>query len=163
MPDPAIPTDIRLRPVEPNDEAFLLAVFASTREPERRAIAWEESAWDAFVRTQHAAQRAHYETHFPDAAHSVILCGRERVGRIWVCRSEAEIRLLDIAVLPEHRGRGIGTHLIRTLQEEARQAGVPLHHAVELANTGARRLYERLGFASIETRGIHTLMEWMPS
>jgi len=163
MPDPAIPTDIRLRPVELDDETFLLAVFASTREPERHAIAWEAEAWETFVRTQHAAQRTHYETHFPDAAHSVILCGRKRVGRLWVYRSEAEIRLLDIAVLPEHRGRGIGTRVIRTLQEEARQADLPLHHAVELANASARRLYERLGFASIETRGIHTLMEWTPS
>jgi len=163
MPDPAIPADIRLRPVEPDDEAFLLAVFASTREPERRAIAWEVEAWGTFVRTQHAAQRTYYETQFPGAAHSVILCGRERVGRLWIHRSETEIRLLDIAVLPSHQRRGIGTRLIRALQEEAQQADLPLHHAVELANAGAGRLYERLGFTPIETRGLHTLMEWIPS
>ena len=151
---------IELRPVRASDEGFLLRVFSSTREPERYVAHWEDEEWSAFVRMQFDAQRRHYQTHFPDAKHRVVLRDGEPVGRIWVLRTRDEIRLLDVAILPEHRGCGIGTYLIRSLQADARAAGVPLRHSVELDNRGARRLYERLGFAAIETQGLHTLMEW---
>jgi len=151
---------IRLRPVQDDDEAFLLRVFASTREPERLAARWEDNEWDAFLRMQFAAQRRSYRLYHPNGDHSIILRDGEPVGQVWIDRSTTEIRLVDIAVLPEHRGCGIGTHLIRGLQAAAREAGVPLRHMVEIYNDRARRLYEHLGFVSIETLGLHTLMEW---
>jgi len=152
---------IALRPAVADDAAFLFEVFASTREPERGLATWDDAAWEEFVRMQFDAQRRHYARHFPGAEQSVVFCDGMAVGRIWVFRAESEMRLLDIAILPEHRNLGIGTRLLRGLQEEARAAGVPLRHSVELGNSGARRLYERLGFAAIETRGLHTLMEWV--
>ncbi len=151
---------IELRPVRVRDEERLLGIYASTREAERDAASWTDEEWEGFVRMQFEAQRRHYETHFPNAEHSIVLRDGEPVGRIWVLRAADEIRLLDIAVLPEHRRCGIGTRLIRELQEEARAAGVPLRHSVELGNPGARRLYERLGFTEVRTHGLHTLMEW---
>ena len=157
------PGTIELRPTREDDGPFLFRVYASTREVERDAWQWEEEAWGAFLRMQFDAQRRHYTTHLPSAVQSVVLCEGEPAGRTWVHRSPEEIRLLDIAILPEYRRRGIGTHLIRELQEEARRAGVPLHHSVELGNPGAKRLYERLGFVAVRTRGMHTLMEWNPA
>lgn len=157
------PEAITLRPVELDDEGFLLRVYAGTREQERHASRWEDEEWDAFVRTQYEAQRHHYQTHFPNAEHRIVLRAGVPVGRIWVLRAEREIRLLDIAILPEHRGRGTGTHLLRSLQADAQETGVPLRHSVELDNREAQRLYERLGFVAVETRGLHTLMEWDPS
>jgi ribosomal protein S18 acetylase RimI-like enzyme len=156
------PDPITLRPVEADDERFLLCVYAGTREPERCAGYWEDEEWDAFVLMQYEAQRRHYRIRFPDAEHWIVLRDGESVGRIWVHRTTDGIRLLDIAILPEHRGCGIGTRLIRRLQADAREAGVPLRHSVELDNRGARRLYERLGFVAVETHGLHTLMEWDP-
>ena len=154
---------VELRSVRAEDEAFLLEVFASTREPEYAGANWTEEAWDAFLRSQLEAQRTHYETRFPGSVHQVILHADVLAGRIWVYRGEDEIRLLDIAILPEHRGRGIGSHLIRELQVEARASTLPLRHSVEIDNPRARQLYERLGFVPIQTRGIHTLMEWRSS
>jgi ribosomal protein S18 acetylase RimI-like enzyme len=156
------PSAITLRPIQDEDEPLLFRVYASTREVERDAWQWEDKAWNAFLRMQFEAQRRHYTTHFPNAVQSVVLRDDEPVGRTWVYRSPEEIRLLDIAILPKHRQRGIGTHLIRQLQEEARQAGVPLRHSVEFGNPGAKRLYERLGFVAVQTHGMHTLMEWDP-
>lgn len=153
---------ISFRPVQDTDEAFLLRVFASTREPEKQAVQWEPGEWKAFIQLQYKAQETHYISHFPTAAHNIILCDTRPVGRIWVHKAEDEIRLLDIAILPAHRSRGIGTHLIRGLQEAARTTCVPLRHSVETENPRARQLYERLGFVAIKTRGLHTLMEWTP-
>jgi len=154
---------INLRSISPADESLLMRIYAATRQAERDAVHWEEDEWSAFVRMQYEAQRKHYEQHFPDAEHHLILRNDEPIGRIWVDRTDCEIRLLDIAILPEQRRRGIGSTLIGRLQADARAAGLPLRHSVELGNPDARRLYERLGFVSVETRGLHTLMEWNPS
>lgn len=80
------------------------------------------------------------------------------VGRLYVDRWTREIRIMDIALLPEHRGAGIGTRLLRELQEEARAAGKALSIHVEKFNP-ALRLYERLGFRAREDKGVYLLME----
>jgi len=153
---------IRLRPVGEEDRGFTLAVFASTRERERNAIAWTPGEWTRFIQTQFAAQCNHYATFFPGSEHVVILENETAVGRAWIYRCDLEIRLVDIAILRTHRSRGIGTHVIRSLQKEAADAQLPVRHSVELENPRARALYERLGFVATETRGLHTLMEWNP-
>jgi ribosomal protein S18 acetylase RimI-like enzyme len=82
-------------------------------------------------------------------------------GRFYVHRREREIRLMDIALLPEHRGRGIGSALLHDLFAEAAAAGKRVTVHVEEYNP-ARRLYERLGFKKIGEHGVYHLMEWRP-
>lgn len=151
---------VSLQPVGRDDEVFLMRVFESTREVERQSIQWAEGEWESFIELQVRAQHAHYVAMFPAAHHDVILLDSLPVGRIWVHHARDEIRLLDIALLPEWRGQGIGTRLIRALQNDARRLQVPLRHSVEAENTRARQLYERLGFVATDTHGLHTLMEW---
>jgi GNAT superfamily N-acetyltransferase len=59
-------------------------------------------------------------------------------------------RLLEVetvAVLEEARGEGIGTALMETAEQWARDHGFEhLSVSVRTANEGARRLYERRGF-----------------
>jgi ribosomal protein S18 acetylase RimI-like enzyme len=70
-----------------------------------------------------------------------------------------EIRLVDIALLPEHRGRGIGGALLRGLLDEGAVSGRRVSMHVERSNP-ALRLYERLGFERVKDDGIYWLMEW---
>jgi len=154
---------VSLRPVVEGDEAFLLRVFASTREAERHAVDWSDEAWDEFVRMQSEAQHRHYTTHFSPSEHTIVLCEGQPIGRMWVYRSASEVRLLDISILTPCRGKGIGTYLIRRLQAEAEEAGLLLHHSVELQNDAAHRLYTRLGFRPIATHGLHITMRWTPT
>lgn len=153
---------ISLKPAMSADHGFLRRVYAATREPERRASTWTDDEWSEFVDSQFEAQRRHYLSAYPGAEHSIILHRDVPAGRLWVWESETQIRLLDIAILPEHRNLGIGTHLIRALQDRASHTAKPLRHMVELNNPGAMRLYERLGFVPIETRGLHVHLEWLP-
>ncbi|HTD51708.1 MAG TPA: GNAT family N-acetyltransferase, partial [Thermoanaerobaculia bacterium] len=76
-------------------------------------------------------------------------------------RKPKEIRLVDIALLPAFRGKGVGTRLLAELIAEAKGRGVPLTIHVELFNP-ARRLYDRLGFTPVEEHGVHVLMERRP-
>lgn len=151
----------RLRPAGADDRDSLLRVYASTREEELRLVDWSDEQKAAFVRQQFEAQDAYYREHYEPATFDVIEVEGEPAGRLYVARWEEEIRIMDIALLPEHRGRGIGTALLRALLDEAAEAGKRLSIHVEL-NNPARRLYERLGFAAVEERGVYVLMEARP-
>jgi ribosomal-protein-alanine N-acetyltransferase len=64
-----------------------------------------------------------------------------------------EVHINNVAILPALRGRGIGTMLMERVFEEARQLGAKRATLeVRASNTGARRLYERLGFRVTGTR-----------
>jgi ribosomal protein S18 acetylase RimI-like enzyme len=150
---------LRLRPVTPEDDSFLAGVYASTRAEELAVTGWSDEDKALFCRRQFDAQSAHYRENYPGASLQVIERDGVSIGRLYVAHWEREIRIMDIALLPEHRGTGIGTKLLRGLQDEARSAGKTLTIHVERFNS-ALRLYERLGFKQIEDKGVYLLMEW---
>jgi len=157
MANPA--ESVTLRPVRPDDEAFLLEVYASARADELAGAEWDDAQREMFLRLQFAAQQEHYQSHYPEADHQLILRDGRMIGRIYVARLTHEIRILDIALLPEHRNSGIGTSMINAFQSEASKAGKPVRIYVESFNPSLR-LFERLGFSSVQDIGTHLLMEW---
>ena len=120
---------------------------------------WSDEQKEDFLRFQFEAQHTYYQEHFPDASFDLILVGDEAVGRLYVDRRDDEIRLIDIALLPERRGGGLGGQLLDELLREARQTGKLVRIHVE-HNNPAMRLYLRLGFEKIEEQGVYHLMEW---
>ncbi len=152
---------LTLRPTTPEDTAFLLAVYASTREAELAATGWSDEQKTAFCAMQFQAQDAHYRQHYPTAQYFVIEAEKVPAGRLYVDHWEKEIRIMDIALLPEFRGKGIGTHLVSDLQQEAQTASKMLSIHVEAFNP-AKRLYERLGFVLAEDKGAYQFMTWTP-
>jgi len=141
---------------------FLLRLYATTRADEMAMVTdWSDEQKEWFVRMQFQAQHAWYQEHYGDAQFDVILLEGVPAGRLYVHRRAAEIRLIDISLMPELRGRGIGSILLRELMGEAEAAGKPLTIHVEKYNP-AMRLYLRLGFKPIEDRGPYDLMEWRP-
>ncbi len=153
---------VALRPVGQDDREFLFQVYAGTRADEIAQTGWSDEEKRAFLEMQFTAQHADYTKRFPDSEHTIVLVDGEAVGRVWVARWDEEIRLLDIALLPERRNAGTGKTLLERLQTEAAQAGLPLRHSVYKMNEGALRFYERLGFAVIEDFDTYVLMEWVP-
>jgi len=150
---------IFLRPITPEDVSFLAGVYASTRTEELVVTGWSDEDKAVFCRGQFDAQSAHYRENYPGASLQIIERDGVSIGRLYVAHWEREIRIMDIALLPEHRGSGIGTKLLRDLQEEARSAGKSLTIHVERFNP-ALRLYQQLGFQQIEDKGVYLLMEW---
>jgi ribosomal protein S18 acetylase RimI-like enzyme len=148
---------VALRPVTPADAPFLTRVYASTRAAELAQVPWTDAQKEAFIAHQFTAQAAHYERHYAGASFDVVLAGGEPAGRLYVARGAEEIRIVDIALLPAFRGRGIGTGLLRALLGEADAQGKRVSIHVEQSNP-ALRLYERLGFAPAGETGVHLLM-----
>lgn len=146
-----------------DDDAFLLSVYDSTRAEELAQAEWAEGQREAFLKWQFDLQRREYDARFPDAEYNVILIDNQPAGRIWIGRTDEQIRLLDIALLPQFQNRGVGTVLIRNLIDEAKVTGKRLRHMVFVLNNDAHRFYERLGFVVIDDLGGYKHMEFKTS
>jgi GNAT superfamily N-acetyltransferase len=154
--------EVALRPVAADDRSFLLSVYASTRAEELALVDWSDVEKDAFVRGQFEAQDAYYREYYPGATFDVVELDGCPAGRLYVDRWESEIRIVDISLLPEYRGRGVGSVLLRRILAEGAESGKKVSIHVERFNR-ALALYARLGFVAVEDRGVHLLLEWTPS
>jgi len=150
---------ITLRDTLPEDEPFLLEVYASTRAQEMAQVPWDDEQRKSFLTMQFNAQHSHYRAQYPEASYSLICRDDLPLGRFYVLRNEEDIRILDLTLLPEYRNGGIGTSLLRDLLEEAAQSGKRVRIYVETYNPSLR-LFERLGFKNIAEEGINFLLEW---
>ena len=153
---------LALRTAGDHDYEFFGRVFASTRAEEHAPLPWTDEQKRAFLAQQFAAQSAHYAEHYADASIDVILVDGEQAGRLIVARRERAILIVDIALLPEHRSRGVGTRLLGSLVDEAEASGRKLSIYVEM-NNPARRLYERLRFRPVGEEGVYLRMERDPA
>lgn len=146
-----------LRPATADDVPFLLRVYRSTREEELAVTPWIEEQKAAFIEMQFRAQDTDYRRNYPDAKYDVILRDGVPAGRLYVDRRKTEISILDIALLSEHRGAGIGSALLRELIAEADASGKALEIYVEKFNR-AQTLYRRLGFVEKDDTGVYWQM-----
>lgn len=155
---------IGLRAARPEDLPLLAAIYGSTREEELRQVPWSAEQKKAFTDWQSAKQEEHYAVHYPNAERLLIERhpegdSRDRVpiGRIYLETTAIEVRLMDITLLAAERNRGIGTRVMDLLLAyvDALQRQSSLH--VEPFNP-ARRMYERMGYATSETRGLYEFM-----
>lgn len=153
---------VTLRPVLPDDRDLLCRIYGSTRTEELAPVPWTDAQKDAFIRQQFDAQTTYWDEQYPEAERSIVEVDGAPAGRFYVQRWPREIRLVDVALLPDFRGRGVGTELIQRLFSEAAPAGKAVTIHVEIFNP-ARALYERLGFVSKGERGVYDFMEWKPS
>jgi ribosomal protein S18 acetylase RimI-like enzyme len=151
-----------LRPAGSADAEVLYRIYASTREDELAVVPWDEPAKEAFLRMQFAAQDSYYHANYPAASYDLIVSGDEVLGRLYVDRGESAWNVIDLALLPEHRGKGIGTRLLTQILKEAGTAAKPVQMHVERFNP-AQRLYDRLGFRQIADKGVYLQIEWRPS
>jgi ribosomal protein S18 acetylase RimI-like enzyme len=154
-------TEVGLRPATAADEAFLRVVYAWTRADELAMTGWTDEQKAAFVGMQFDAQASYYREIYPEATYEVVVVDGEDAGRLYLARFPDEIRVVDIALLPPYRGRGVGTMLLSDVLAEAGAAGQRVIIHVEHTNP-ARALYERLGFAVVEEAGLYFRMVWSP-
>lgn len=154
---------IALTPAGPRDSAALFDLFCRVRAHDLGAASWDEALRTATMRMQFEAQTRGYNQRWPSAETLFLSAGDGVAGWTIVDRSESAIRIIDIAIVPEARGRGLGTSALRTLQEEAARSGRSLALSVLRSNIPAIRLYSRLGFEAAGADEISLHLEWRPA
>ena len=140
-----MPGEVTLRPETEDDIPFLLTVYASTRAEEMAIVPWTQEQKDQFVRMQFGFQRKDYLQNYSGATFDIVMVEGCAAGRLYVHRGPREIQIIDIALLPQYRGCGIGGELLTGILTEARERGLIVSIHVERQNP-ALRLYQRLGF-----------------
>lgn len=151
----------QLRPAVLQDGEFLFQLYSSTRLHEIAPFGWPAQQQEAFLRMQFNAQQHWYGTAYAGAENKVIEIEGSPVGRIIVLRGQDAWQLLDISLLPELRGRGLGTELLQSLIQECAAAGAVLSLQV-LRSNPALRLYQRLGFVPSGGDAVYLQMELRP-
>ncbi len=136
---------ITTRAASKQDDAFLFGLFQAVRLPEFAHAGLAGVQLDLLMNIQYAGQMQTYGAEYPGGDEIVLLDG-EAIGRIWLYRGTAEHHLVDIALMPEYRNRGIGTALLQDAIAGARAAGVRLRCSVAATNPGSLRFHQRLGF-----------------
>ncbi|YCM46712.1 GNAT family N-acetyltransferase [Verrucomicrobiaceae bacterium 227] len=146
-----------------SDLPFLCELYASTRREEVSATGWPQEQIEAFLKQQFEAQHCHYQEHFSSADFEIIQgADGSDIGRLYLDEWEKEFRIIDIALLPDHRGKGIGSDILKKIIDRAFAVGKSLSIHVEQFNP-AMKLYLRLGFQKLEEQGVYHLMEIRPS
>jgi GNAT superfamily N-acetyltransferase len=153
---------ITLRDALPADRAFLLALYTSTRADEFAQLGWPVEMERSFMQMQFEAQRGDYERRHPGAPCQIIELRRCPIGRLWVAQDGRCLTVLDITLIAQLRGHGIGTDCLLRVQRRAAAARLDVELQAVLGDP-ARHLYERLGFRSIGDNGVRQAMVWTPS
>ena len=148
---------LRLRPRADEDLSFLCELYASTRIHEMSQTGWPQAAIDAFLAQQFQAQHSYYQEHYQGADFSMICQSGVPIGRLYVYRGPTTLNLIDIALLPQWRGQGIGSHYLAELIREADDLHKAIRLFVEPSNP-AVRLYKRMGFVVTDNNQVYLQM-----
>ncbi len=164
MPPPlraAAEFGISYRPMTDGDLPFVAELYASTRREEVAQTGWPAEIQEAFLVQQHEAQHSHYSKHFADAEWLIVERSGEAIGRLYLRDDPEGLHIIDISLVPDSRGQGIGGAILRDVLGQARdlRKGVSIH--VEKFNP-ARHLYQRLGFEVVEDGGVYDMMRVSP-
>ncbi len=142
---------VTLRTAIADDRPFLARLFAACRADDFAPLGEPTAA--QLLKGQFGLQYDSYHEQFDPAGDQIIQVRSEPIGRIWVNSNGGAWHLVDIAVLPEHRGHGVASTLLRDLIDQAKVNSATVSLYVRTDNIGAQRLYQRLGFTVTETVG----------
>jgi ribosomal protein S18 acetylase RimI-like enzyme len=151
--------EISRRPLTADDEAFIKRLIEEVVADELGARLWPDAVRAPLLDIQYRARRRGFRDAFPGATEEIVQRDGEAAGWLVTARDAESIRVADIALLPQERGKGLGTACIRDLQAEAERAAAILRLSVVRMNAAAR-LYERLGFRVTGGDEIRYVMEW---
>lgn len=159
-PPPVEARGMGLRHAAAADVQFLLELHRSFRMDELAVLSWPLEQKHAFLDQQFAFQHRNYMAAFPNADFLVVELEGRPMGRLYLDVDPSRWHVIDIGLLPESRGAGMGTTLLSAIQRHAAAsgAGVVLH--VEQHNVRAHRLYRRLSFRDVDIGSTHIRMEW---
>lgn len=137
------------RPANINDAAMLYDLHVATmREAISATWGWDE-AW----------QEQDFFNRFAPERTRIILMSGEVVGMVEIDERPEELFLVNIKIVPNFQGKGVGAGVLRWMISRAANRHVPIRLQVLRANLRARRLYERLGFREIEQTEAYVHME----
>lgn len=162
MPEKLLKVEgIKFKAISDEDMAFLLHVYSTTRWEEMIQAPWSDVQRHEFLNQQFQAQHVHYQTYYTTAEFLLIVKDNQNIGRLYIDRNKSTFCIIDIALIPEFKYKGIGTKILQEIIKEAQITDKKIVIHVESFNP-AYKWYEKLGFKQVEDKGVYQYMEWYP-
>jgi len=140
------------------DDPFLFSVYAAARQSEIVRWGWPDAEREAFLRMQYHCQQRSYQMQYPQLEYRIIQVGNQPAGRIILAGMGGGYVLVDIGILPDFQHQGIGTAMLKELQDSI-ASGEFLQLTVYKDNL-ALNLYLQLGFQVYTETELYFMMEW---
>jgi ribosomal protein S18 acetylase RimI-like enzyme len=150
---------LTLRPARIDDQEFLYLLFYSVYLEKLHPVPMSEEEKKQLLDLMYQGFTQHYNSRAISSDDRLVLLNNESIGRIILLQTCEEIRLADLAILPQYRGRGIGSALISQVQTESVMSKRPIRLQVARFDR-ALRLYQRLGFYKTDAIGPYLHLEW---
>lgn len=156
-----LPDGLSVRPANGKDQVFLEALYQSTRDDlGLMDVSAEQKA--ELMEMQFRAQTQGYGDAYPNAMYFIIEKHLEAIGKATLDFGPNEVRLIDLALIPAARGKGLGAAVVQAFQQASAAVAVPMTLTVLQENTVAKVLYQRLGFVTTAVQQPYELMIWYP-
>lgn len=143
-----------------DDAAFLYALFVATKAAEMAAMPLDAAGRDFLLRMQYRSMMTTYRRDYPAARFELVELAGEPVGQIVTDVGACCVTYVDIALLPEVRGRGVATALMLLMLQEPRRLGLPARVNVLAGNVVSLKLCERVGFVRVADAPPFVGLEW---
>ena len=145
------------------DEPFLRKLIVDTVTEELQASLWPEPMRSHLLEIQYSARRQSIRTRYPNAEDRIVMVDEIPAG--WFAKADLddEIRWLDLMIAADHRGKGVGTAVLKEAMAESNRARKPARFSVSVMNGRAIQLYEHLGFRRIGGDEVQHIMEYVPA
>ena len=151
-----------LRPAKSEDAGLLHDIFCTTWQSEVEALPNQALARHV-LRIQHTAQERRFDHRYAGLRRLLLTRDGVDAGRLYLLQTGTSVHVVDLTLLPEHRGQGIGSGVLRDLMDQARIEDQSLTLRVPRTNVLATALFERLGFALVTVDDVDCCLEWVPS
>ena len=156
-----LPYGLGMRLQNDRDAAFVEQLHRSTRD-DLLLVSAEPDFIEMLIAFQYSAQTAGHGGSYPNAMYFIVEKMGESVGRLTLDFGQSEIRIVNVALIPQVRGKGFGAGILQALQVVADQIKAPLTLAVDCYDIYAKRLYLQLGFQTIAVQEPTEVMAWYP-
>ena len=153
---------LAVRPALVQDEIFLYELYVAIRGPLFALAPVTPTQREHLLRMQFRAQLSSYTQQFPNSCYHIVLLDSKPVGRLWVAPVTGGLHLVDIAIHPSLQSKGLGTVLVKRLQQEAEKAKLPITSTVDRFNPESLRFHRRNGFTIVREELLNYYMEWRP-
>jgi len=139
---PATDPTVRLRPATRYDQDLLRAIYTASRAPDFAALPAALAA--ALLEFQFLAHRLDRARRWSRATDQIIEVRGVPAGRLTVSITSAEMRIVDLALLPGFQAQGLDATVLTQLVDESAARDLPLRMIAD-NNPRGSDLFRRLG------------------
>ncbi|MBV8192873.1 MAG: GNAT family N-acetyltransferase [Alphaproteobacteria bacterium] len=154
---------IVLRPEQEQDATFLADLFRVTAGRDLGLMPIDGAIKETLLRMQFASQAATYRAQYPSGRFDIIEQGDKSIGRIVIDPGTEAGRIVDIALLPERRARGLGTAILAAVLDRFARRRRRVLCQVLANNEASLRMFHRVGFRQVGECPPFLHLEWRPS